>query len=159
MRVAIDFHDTITYKPGLFGSIIDSLKEQGHEIYIISGTPEKEIDTIKSSLEQLDIEYDYLLCGFNYDKEHMDGNHFKKMADWKLYLCKQYNIDIYIDDNPYYVKKIANEGILVLQTILSEEYIDQFSKKDPYFTCNLQAKQFDFLNSDFILERKTTNIS
>ena len=47
-----------------------------------------------------------------------------------------------VDDNPVYVNYLRNEGVLVFQPIMSDAYIDEFSKKDKYFTCHFQRNQF-----------------
>ena len=76
----------------------------------------------------------------------MDLDHFQKMAEHKLKILKEHNIEIFYDDNPYYVNKIKDHGITVFQTIIANTYLDEFAEKDPFFTCNLQKKQFNFLS-------------
>ena len=83
--------------------------------------------------------------GFEYKKAEMTMNHFQKMKDHKLKLIQDHDIKVYFDDNPFYVDYLRNKGILVFQQILSDQYIDEFSKKDKYFTCHFQRDQFDFI--------------
>ena len=75
----------------------------------------------------------------------MNLSHFKKMAKHKLKLLKQYDIKVYFDDNPYYTSYVKDYGIMVYQTVLSNMYLKEFEKADPFFTCNLQKMQFDYL--------------
>ena len=82
---------------------------------------------------------------FEYKKAEMTMNHFQKMKDHKLKLIQDHDIKVYFDDNPFYVDYLRNKGILVFQQILSDQYIDEFSKKDKYFTCHFQRDQFDFI--------------
>lgn len=153
MIFGIDLHDTISYRPDMFNPLLATLYASGHTILIISGTPESDRQHAIDLLSRLGVIYHKLVLGFDYEKEGMTHNHFLKMRKWKLQCCIENEVDIYIDDNPYYVKYLADHGILVLQTILSSVYIERFRREDPYFTCNLQEKQFDFLNTE-VLERK-----
>lgn len=153
MNIGIDLHDTITYKPDHFRKLISAARNAGHKVIIISGTPEKDRAYVVDSLKKMKIEYDGIALGFDYEKENMDSFHFRKMQIWKYKICKEYEIDIYIDDNPYYVRFLSSMGILCLQTILDPKYIKEWAEKDPYFTCNLQAEQFEFLKKT-ILQRK-----
>ena len=67
------------------------------------------------------------------------------MARHKLKLLQDNDIRVYCDDNPFYVSYIKDHGILTLQPIVSEKYLKEFEKADPFFTCNLQRMQFDYL--------------
>jgi len=153
MRIGIDLHDTITYRPDLFKELIENFNDVGHTVVIISGTPAKDRDHVTQTLDDLEIPWTYISLGFDYEKDEMTHDHFLKMREWKLATCQRFKIDLYIDDNPYYVKYIAQHGILVLQPVLDDAYIQRFNEGDPYFTCNLQEKQFDFLE-EFVLARK-----
>ena len=82
--------------------------------------------------------------GFEYKKEEMTMDHFQKMKEHKLKLIQDHDIKVYFDDNPFYVDYLRNKGILVFQQILSDQYIDEFSKKDKYFTSHFQRGQFDY---------------
>lgn len=146
MNIGIDFHDTISYAPGFFKRLITGW--QG-KIYIVTGTPPSERHEVEKDLSDLGFgpdTYEDILCGFEYDKEKLGLRHFEKMAEHKLELLRKYNIEIFYDDNPYYVDLAKDHGITVFQTIIAEEYLDDFANKDPFFTCNLQKKQFDFID-------------
>lgn len=144
MNLGIDFHDTLTFHPTFFSEMI---KKWGGNVYIVSGTPESDRSSIESGLEELGLlaYIDDILLGFEYDKNNMDYDHFHKMALHKQKLIEKYDINVYFDDNPYYVSHLKDCGILVFQTILSNEYINKYREKDTYFTSHLQEKQFDFL--------------
>ena len=143
MNIGIDFHDALSTNPEFYKKLIS--KWEG-KVYIITGTPEsKRYETIKQ-IDQLGIyQYDKLLMGFEYKKEEMTMDHFQKMKEHKLKLIQEHDIEVYFDDNPFYVDYLRNKGISVFQQILSDEYIDEFSKGDKYFTCHFQKGQFDFL--------------
>ena len=51
------------------------------------------------------------------------------------------------DDNPFYVKLIKDHGVFVFQPVMSEKYLKEFETADPFFTCNLQKMQFDYLEN------------
>lgn len=145
MILGIDFHDTISYSPDFFRKLI---KEWSDDVYIVTGTPVSKKDEVVDGLIEIGIQpedYTDILLGFEYDKNEMTVNHFKKMQEHKLKLVKEYNIDVYYYDNPFYVNHLRNHGITVFQTIISDEYLKRFEKADAFFTSNLQAFQFDYL--------------
>ena len=140
MILGIDYHDTITYHPEFFRNLIENWNDK---VYILSGTPESKRQEILTGLKKLEITgYDGLLLAFEYKKENMTVEHFVKMKKYKLKKIREYNIQIYFDDNPIYVNYLRNKGVLVFQPVLSDEYIDEFSKRDKYFTCHFQRNQF-----------------
>ena len=157
MNIGIDFHDTLSVNPEFYKKLIS--KWDG-KVYIITGTPEsKRHETIKQ-IFQLEIyphvagdypyQYDGILMGFEYKKEEMTMDHFQKMKEHKLKLIQEHDIEVYFDDNPFYVDYLRNKGISVFQQILSDEYIDKFSKRDKYFTCHFQRGQFDYLKEGIL---------
>ena len=140
MILGIDYHDTITYHPEFFKNLIESWNDK---VYILSGTPESKRQEILTGLKKLEITgYDELLLAFEYKKENMTAEHFRMMKKYKLEKIREFGIQIYFDDNPIYVNYLRNEGILVFQPVLSDKYIDEFSKRDKYFTCHFQRNQF-----------------
>ena len=44
----------------------------------------------------------------------MTADHFTKMKKYKLEKIREYNIQIYFDDNPIYVNYLRNEVLLVV---------------------------------------------
>lgn len=148
MNLGIDFHDTLTYHPQFFLNLCKSWVGTGL-VYIITGTPESGRASVVSRLNDLGFSqiYTALLMGYEYEKNDMTTDHFKHMREHKIALLKKYDISVYFDDNPFYVDYARRNGILAFQPILSQEYIDEFGKKDPYFTCHLQQHQFDFIES------------
>ena len=147
LNIGLDFHDTISYAPDFFRALI---KGWSHgRVYIVTGTPASQREEILRDLEKLglyiDSDYDDILCGFEYEKKDMSLEHFEKMAYHKLSLLKRYDIKIFFDDNPYYVKLLKDHDIQVFQPVMSEKYLSAFEKADPFFTCNLQKMQFDYL--------------
>ena len=157
MNIGIDFHDAISASPEFYKKLIS--KWEG-KVYIITGTPEsKRHETIQQIFHlgiypRVDSEYPYqydgLLMGFEYKKEEMTMEHFQKMKEHKLKLIQEHDIEVYFDDNPFYVDYLRNKGISVFQQILSDQYIDEFSKKDKYFTCHFQRGQFDYLKEGIL---------
>jgi hypothetical protein len=125
------------------------MKGWAGKIYIVTGTPPSKRSEVEKDLAVLGFgadTYDDILCGFEYDKKNMGLNHFERMAEHKLKILKEYNIEVFYDDNPYYVSLIRDHGITVFQTIISNKYLDDFADKDPFFTCNLQKEQFNFIS-------------
>lgn len=156
MKVGVDFHDTLSYNPEFFKNLFSNWPGKR---FIISGTPENKREETIEQLKDLDFiqgrDYDELLLGFNYEKGDMDVNHFNRMKDNKLKHLLTNEIQVFFDDNPYYVENARHYGILAFQTILSPQYIEEYSKKDKFFTCHLQERQFNFLtDTQTFLKRK-----
>tara|TARA_B100000131_G_scaffold296479_1_gene314370 strand:- start:375 stop:851 length:477 start_codon:yes stop_codon:yes gene_type:complete len=147
MNIGLDFHDTISYCPEFFKALIAGW---AGDVYIVTGTPPSKRYEVEESLSEMGIhagDYKDILCGYEYEKSEMDLSHFKRMAKHKLNLLKEYNIEIFYDDNPYYVDYVKDHGIKVFQPVLSSRYLQEFAEADPFFTCNLQKMQFDYLAS------------
>jgi len=145
MNIGLDFHDTVSYCPEFFSALI---KGWAGNVYIVTGTPPSKRQEIVDALNELGItsnDYEDILCGYEYEKSEMNLDHFKKMARHKLKLLKEYDIKVFYDDNPYYVEYIKEDGIKVFQPVLSNGYLKEFADADPFFTCNLQKMQFDYL--------------
>ena len=156
MNIGVDYHDTLSYNPKFFRNLFEAWKQFG-EIYIVTGTPASNLESVKDELEVLGFgrdSYTDILMGFEYEKKNMTSAHFLNMREHKLKLIKKYDISIYYDDNPFYVEYVRNHGVTVFQTILDSEYIDRFSKINPFFTCNLQERQFTFLDNLENFEKK-----
>lgn len=151
INIGVDFHDTLSYSPEFFHQLFQNWPG---ECYIVTGTPESErektINILKDEYEfELGVHYKDILMGYNYSKEEgLNSGHFKRMRERKLENLKKYNITVFYDDNPYYVAYMKDHGILTFQTILAKAYTEQFAKNDPYFTCHLQDRQFDFIDND-----------
>ena len=148
MNIGLDFHDTISYAPDYFCALIKNWT-QG-KVYIITGTPLSRRQEIVDGLSDLGLDeadYEDILCGYEYEKSEMDLSHFERMAKHKLDLAKKYDIKVYYDDNPFYVNLMKDHGIFVFQPVMSESYLKAFEKADPFFTCNLQKMQFEYLQT------------
>jgi len=148
LNIGLDFHDTVSYAPDFFYNLIKGWKHG--KVYIVTGTPESQRAEIETGLSDIGItmeDYEDILCGYEYDKSEMNLSHFQKMAEHKLKLIKQYDIKIYYDDNPFYIKLIKDHGVFVFQPVMSEKYLKEFETADSFFTCNLQKMQFDYLEN------------
>lgn len=75
--------------------VINSLKEKGHKIYIITARNNKHLkDAYRSTAKQLKkygIKYDKLIC----DKE-------------KAKVCEEYGIDLFFDDSHFNIEEVSN---------------------------------------------------
>lgn len=158
-NLGVDYHDTLSYNPKFFQTLFQAWSLFG-KIYIVTGTPASRIEEVKDELEVLGFardSYTDILAGFEYDKKKMNSSHFLRMREHKLELIQKYDIGVFFDDNPFYVEHVRNHGVTVFQTILDDEYIERFSKINPFFTCNLQEKQFEFLTSLGPIEKEEKN--
>ena len=144
--IAVDFHDCITFDAAFFERLFSFWPGRR---YILSGTPESERLKTLNELTRLGFRegenFEKLLLGFEYDRSTMNLQHFKRMREHKLKHIMENNVDVFIDDNPFYVDWIKDRGITTFQMILPCVYTETFGRKDPYFCCHLQEKQFEFL--------------
>lgn len=112
MKIGFDLHGTIDRCPELFKLIMKSYKEDGHEIFIISGSEKEEI--IKE-LTSFDIDdytdiisvNDFLRNEMNIEGWLEHGNWYCDEDMWwksKSLICEKYNIDMHIDDSREYRK-------------------------------------------------------
>jgi hypothetical protein len=146
MKIGLDFHDTVSYAPDFF---VKFIREWDGDVYIITGTPPSKISEVEADLKKMGLsraDFKDILTGFEYEDKDMGLSHFRKMARHKLTLLQDNDIRVYVDDNPFYVEYVRNSGILVLQPILAESYLKEFETAHPFFTCNLQKMQFDYLD-------------
>lgn len=144
--IGIDFHDTISYAPKFFKSLLEHYPTSC--VYVVTGTPQSQRDSVVEALKELGIGpsmYSDVLCGFEYEHSDMSPDHFYRMAQHKHRLIMTYNISVYFDDNPFYASYLRNFGINVFQTILSDSYLEHYRSHHPHFTCNLQSGQFNYL--------------
>ena len=147
VNIGLDFHDTISYDPEFF---IQLIRTWPGDVFIVTGTPPSKIHELEEALENIGLkrsDFKDILMGYEYDKSEMSLDHFKKMAKHKLKLLQDNDIHVYCDDNPFYVSYIKDYGILTLQPIVSEKYLQEFEQADPFFTCNLQRMQLDYIKS------------
>lgn len=148
INIGVDFHDTLSHNPTFFKNLLYNWK--GKRV-IVTGTPLSKKSEVENALLAIDFsigkDYDIIECGYEYEKEDMDYTHFNKMKFHKLKCLQRNNIEIYFDDNPYYVNYLKDYNIKVYQVILSKAYIETFKKIDKYFCCNLQENQFNYLNN------------
>lgn len=151
INLGVDYHDTFSFAPQFFLTLFGNWPGKR---YIVTGTPEKEREETLKTLKDkynciLDRDFEGLLMGYNWDrKDGLDESHFKKMRERKLKNILKYDIGIFYDDNPYYVSYLKDKGIITFQIILPQKYTEEFAKNDPYFTCHLQDRQFDFVYKD-----------
>lgn len=162
MNLGLDFHDTISYAPDFFIKLIETWPG---DVYIVTGTPPSKVHELEEDLEKLGLsrsDFKDILTGYEYDKEDMSLEHFKRMAKHKLKLIQEHDIEVYYDDNPFYVSYIKDHGIVTFQPIVSEKYLQEFEEADPFFTCNLQRMQFDYLeklDDDEMLKKKINKVN
>ena len=145
INIGIDFHDTISYNPKFFKQLMSNWVG---DVYIVTGTPASKREETVKQLKDIGVTEDMyvdILMGFEYRKEEMTIDHFHKMKKHKLQHLKDKNISIYFDDNPFYIDYLRNNNITTFQTVLNDEYLDEFENKHNFFTCNLQRNQFEYL--------------
>ncbi len=110
LKIGLDFHGVITVDPAYFKAFTDVASARGHQVYVITGGPEKDVqDFLKS----------WKICCYKlftildyYAERGMvtyypDGT-FKVDDDlWntaKAKFCRRYQIDIHIDNSLIYGK-------------------------------------------------------
>jgi len=146
MNLGIDFHDTLSYAPEFFRQLV---KGWPGKVYIVTGTPASKRKETEEGLRTIGFEglYEDILMGYEYQKEDMTVDHFRRMREHKLNLLHKYNITVYFDDNPFYVHWMKEHGIIAFLPCVSPEYLSKFAKGDLFFSCHLQEKMFAFLDT------------
>ena len=87
--------------------VLKRLRNKGNEIYIITGRNNHNTSTVKNVME---ITENWL----QRNGIESDGIITSAYGETKADVCKKYNIDIMIDDDPFNYKKITSEGIKCL---------------------------------------------
>ncbi len=111
MKIAIDLHGTITKYPESFKIMIDIAIDAGHEVIILSGAPEVDVE---DELSELGVHrYHRILSVVDWLLRRSDVDMWlNKQGSWetdekiwwssKAIICKQEQIDILIDDKVGY---------------------------------------------------------
>lgn len=144
MNIGIDLHDTLTYAPEFFAELLRAWRGKK---YIVTGTPARDRAHAEQIVADLGFKVDGVLMGFDFNKSEMNVEHFRRMARHKLALLQGHGVTVYFDDNPFYVEFLRRHKIAVFQTIVSPGYLEVYRSRDPYFSCHLQEKQFEFLGN------------
>lgn len=144
MNIGIDLHDTLTYAPEFFAEILRAWRGKK---YIVTGTPARDLAHAEKIVADYGLEVDGVLMGFDFNKDEMNVEHFRRMARHKLALLQEHDVTVYFDDNPFYAEFLRRHAIVVFQTIVSPRYLSDYRAKDPYFSCHLQERQFSFLET------------
>ena len=111
MRIGIDLHGTLDKVPELFNLIINDYLEDGHEVYIISGS---EKEKIKKELERFNINVTDIYSCIDFLKQKNISYWYDKNKEFwcseniwwesKANLCFENKINILIDDKREYQK-------------------------------------------------------
>lgn len=158
--LAVDYHDCLTFDALFFKNIFRCWHGR---CFILSGTRESDRQQITNELRDSGLvegeDFEKLILGYEYDKNDMSINHFMRMREYKLLKLRQHDVKVFFDDNPYYVEWIRNHGITTFQLILPDAYMEKFAAGDPFFSCHLQRKQFQYLSllsDEEVTKRKTS---
>lgn len=112
MKIGIDFHGVIDKKPQFFSEFTKLLKENGHEVHILTGSTVS--NNLLIELTKYQIHYTHIFSITDY-KENCgarviyddNGNPWIDDEDWngaKAEYCQRLNIDIHLDDSSEYGK-------------------------------------------------------
>ena len=102
LTLGVDFDNTVSSDPKMFTALAKSVKRSAGHVHVITGVPKKSsIDaqqhaaTVKSSLDNM---------GFPYDTIYVAP---KPVPANKAAYCKANGVDLFIDNTPKNVKKVA----------------------------------------------------
>lgn len=89
LNIALDFDDTFTADPVLWGNFIKSAKLRGHQVFCVTARRESEenIDTINAQFDHWGCQIPIFFCNLASKLDQMEGRGIK--------------IDIWIDDSPF----------------------------------------------------------
>jgi hypothetical protein len=110
MRLGLDIHGVIDTAPKFFSLITKLLVDNGHEVFVITGSHISE--SLINELNGYGIQYGKLLSVSDYNVENgvsvsydENGNPWFTDEIWnktKGVLCEKYDIDFHIDDSNVY---------------------------------------------------------
>lgn len=118
MKLGFDVHGVIDKNPKFFAKLIQSLRNNGHIVHIITGVEDG--DRIRTELSNMGIQYDYLFSITSYHKsigtpmyfKNNDPNHpFIDDDKWnstKALYCKLEGIHVHVDDSDIYGEYFKN---------------------------------------------------
>ena len=110
LKIGVDFHGVIDQNPSFFKSFNQKAIDDGHQIYILSGGSEKDVQVY---LQENDIPCSHIFSLLDYFKKQNlvtffeDGRFFVPPELWdeaKAKYCLSNQIDIHIDDSILYGK-------------------------------------------------------
>ncbi|MEA3489487.1 MAG: hypothetical protein U9R44_03975 [Candidatus Omnitrophota bacterium] len=106
MKVGIDVDDTILRTPELFSVLSRALKDNGHEVYIVTTRPRTGLDRKRTldDLSRCDVVYDVIYHlpkqeGEVDDCPHEGLDDYQKFVWQKVRYCREKGIDIFFDDD------------------------------------------------------------
>jgi hypothetical protein len=124
MNIAIDLHGTADVYPLIFNRVFVDLKKQGHQICIISGSPEKKIYNELNKLKLDNGSVDAVFSIVNYLINYSDCDLKRTLSGWwasediwysaKSKICEKYNIDYLIDNEIKYKKYFKDKSKFIL---------------------------------------------
>ncbi len=143
--VAIDFHDTFTAHPDFFRTML--VRWPPRKVFFITGSPPHERAAVLDRLREYGVDTDMfndVIFGPEYSRADMTKpGHFERVAVTKVAALEAHGVQVFFDDNPFYVNAARNRGVFALQPALSDAYMVSHSLGDPYFSCNLQRGMFE----------------
>jgi len=135
MRLGLDIHGVIDTNPDYFSKLIRKLRNIGHSVHIITGTPNYEI---AYKFDQWGISYDDYFSIAEWCEKYSPTHFFNDKGQvcdiddvWnnaKAQYCVYAGIDIHVDDSTIYQKTFENistrfvlfDGVNKLNLILEE---------------------------------------
>lgn len=112
-------------------NVLKRLRSKGNEIYLITARSNSTVPTVKNMFQ---ITYDWL----KKNNIEVDAVILSAYGETKADVCKRYEIDLMIDDDPYNYKKITSEGI---NCILFDDR-ERYDLKKDYFTNWLDIEKY-----------------
>lgn len=121
LKIGLDVHGVIDMMPSFFSHYTKMMREQGHEIHVITG--QMDSVNLRNDLEEMNIEYDHLFSiSTDLIQEgelvRFDGNGNPWFDDelWdkaKGKYCSQNDIDYHYDDTERYGEHFITPFIIV----------------------------------------------
>lgn len=120
MNLGLDIDGTITTHPEVFLFLAKAWVAAGGELHIITARLESDREFTVRQLDQMGFnvpELAYTLHMYphvyNWPFTSVADEHFtkRKHAEWKAYVCRQYNIAVLYDDCPHNIKAVSRAGV------------------------------------------------
>ena len=110
MKIGFDIHGVIDTYPIVFSSFSRKLKEEGHEIHIITGRPQKECE---QRVRDAGVVFDHFFSIVDHHLSRKEPSMFQKDGTWwmdnqvwirtKGDYAEYTGLDVHLDDSPEYL--------------------------------------------------------
>lgn len=115
MKIGVDYWQTISRDPDLFGAMMQAILDAGGEVHIITAVGDKRAATVQYEIEDL------FMPKMPYTEIHVVVfDHPREAPELKLEACKRLGIQMFFDDRRDICEKLNKHGILACNLLRND---------------------------------------